>query len=353
MKYLILADGTVFQGKGIGAEGDAIGEVVFSTSMVGYMETLTDPGYYGQIVAQTFPIIGNYGKIEADMESRKSYVSGYIVRELCSSGSNFRKEGELNDFLISQNISGICDIDTRQLTRKLRDNGVMNAMITDNLKRFDEKLNRIRNYKIQHAVISTTVERVETVGEGDVTVAVWDFGVKNSIIEELTARGARVIRIPCFATAEEILSYKPDGIVLSNGAGDPAENVSIISQLKKLNEKKIPTMGIGLGHQLMALAMGGKTRKLKYGHRGANQPVKDGVTGRTYITTQNHGFAVVPKSIPEEVGALRMINANDKTVEGIDYLTLPAFTVQFHPGGGTTNTDFLYDRFFDMVRGNK
>lgn len=353
MKYLILADGTVFQGKGIGANGDAIGEVVFNTSIVGYMETLTDPSYYGQLVAQTFPLIGNYGKIEVDVESKKSYVSGYIVRELCDEGSNFRKEGELNDFLISQDISGICDIDTRQLTRIIRDKGVMNGMITDNLKRFDEKLNRIRNYKIQHAVISTTVEKVEEIGDGNITIAVWDFGATNSLINEFVNRGAKVIRVPSFATAEEILALNPDGIVLSSGGGDPAENVTIISQLKKLNAKKIPTFAIGLGHQLLAIAMGGKTRKLKYGHRGANQTVKDSLTGRTYITTQNHGYAVVSKSIPEEVGTIRMINANDKTVEGITYNSFPAFSVQFIPGGGSTNTDYLYDMFIDMVRGNK
>jgi len=353
MKYLILADGTIFQGRGIGAQGDAIGEVVFSTSMVGYMETLTDPGYYGQLVAQTFPLIGNYGKIEADVESNKCYLAGYIVRELCDEGSNFRKEGELNDFLISHNISGICDIDTRQLTRKIRDNGVMNAMITDNLKRLDEKLNRIRNHKIQQAVISSTVEKPAVVGEGNLTVALWDFGAKNSLVNAFTARGAKVIRIPSFASAEEILAYKPDGIVLSDGGGDPAENTSIINQLKKLNESKIPTFAVGLGHQLMAIAMGGKTRKLKYGHRGANQPVKDSVTGRTYITTQNHGYSVVPKSIPEEIGFVRMTNANDKTVEGIEYKTMPAITVQFQPGGGSTNTEFLFDSFIDMMRGDK
>ncbi len=352
--YLILANGDVYEGSSIGKSGQTVGEVVFTTGMGSYMETLTDPSYYGQIITQTFPLIGNYGTIEKDAESRKPYCKGYIVRELCRTGSNFRKEGELNEWLIKQNIVGIEGIDTRRLTKTIREYGVMNGMITDSLKNTEEKLKEIRSFVIKDAPKNTTSPEVVKVGDGGLKVVLIDYGAKYNIARELAARGCTVYVMPCTASAEEILALKPDGIMLSNGGGDPADATYEIEQIKKLAEAKIPTFGICLGHQLMALASGAKTAKLKYGHRGANQPVKDLETGRVYITSQNHGYAVKGNTLPQ-TAKVRFTNANDKTCEGVDYTDRPCFTVQFHPEahGGPLDTEFLFDRFIKMIEESK
>lgn len=352
--YLILANGDVYAGESIGKRGETVGEAVFTTGMGAYMETLTDPSYYGQIVMQTFPMIGNYGQIEPDSESEKPALFGYIVRELCNNGSNFRKERELDDYLKDCGIVGISGVDTRAITRTLRRFGVMSAMITSDLKNKDEKLARIKSYKVKNAVEQTTCRESVKYCDGDKRVALWDFGAKMNIERELKKRGCEVIRVPAFYTAEQILDLKPDGIMLSNGGGNPADNAGIIEQLKKLNEKKLPTFGICLGHQLMAIAAGAKTKKLKYGHRGANQPVKDLQSGKTHITSQNHGYAVAANSLPENA-VLRFTNANDRTCEGIDYTDAPAFSVQFHPEacGGPLDTEFLFDRFVAMMEDKK
>ena len=352
--YLILANGDVYAGESIGAEGETIGEAVFTTGMGAYMETLTDPSYYGQLITQTFPLIGNYGRISADYESEKPALFGYIVRELCDNGSNFRKESELNDFLVENGIVGICGVDTRQITRTLRSCGVMNAMIASSLKGMDEKLARIKAFKIKNAVEKTTCKEAVRVSDGDKRIVLWDFGAKSNIEREFAARGCEVIRVPSFYSAEQIAELSPDGIMLSNGGGNPADNVSVIEELKKLNEKKIPTFGICLGHQLLALSKGAKTKKLKFGHRGANQPVKDLTSGRTYITSQNHGYAVVASSLPETAKVL-FVNANDRTCEGVEYTDAPAFSVQFHPEacGGPHDTGYLFDRFMSLVGGKK
>lgn len=349
-KYLLLANGEVFEGTSIGAQGECIGEVVFTTGMGSYMETLTDPSYYGQIITQTFPLIGNYGSITADSESYAPGCKGYIVRELCDNGSNYRKEGELNDYLISRDIVGICDIDTRKLTKIIRESGVMNGMITSSLDDKDRKIELIKKFKVEQAPKNTTAKECITYGDGDKKVALIDYGAKNNIIKELVKRGCKVTVMPCTMTAEEILSSKPDGIMLSNGGGNPADCIFEIEQLKKINEHKIPTFGICLGHQLMALACGGKTQKLKYGHRGANQPVKDLVTGRVFITSQNHGYAVESDSLEGRATA-RMMNLNDETCEGMDYLNMPCMTVQFHPEacGGPLDTMFIFDKFIEMM----
>ena len=350
--YLILADGTVYEGSSIGAEGETIGEAVFTTAMVGYMETLTDPSYYGQIVAQTFPLIGNYGAITADSESEKPALKGYIVRELIKRGSNFRREYDLDEYLKANGVVGIEGIDVRELTRKLREHGVMNAMITSAMPRnMETALKRIRAYRVKNAVEHTTTSAPVTHGNGKYRVVLWDFGAKGNIERELLRRDCTVTIIPAGYTAEQILALRPDGIMLSNGGGDPADNVGIITELKKLEELGIPTFGICLGHQLLALASGARTKKLKYGHRGANQPVTDLEEKRTFITSQNHGYAVIPKSLPE-TAVLRYINANDRTCEGIDYLDKPAFSVQFHPEshGGPHDTEYLFDRFVEMMR---
>ncbi len=349
--YLILANGDVYEGRSIGAEGESLGEVVFTTGMGSYMETLTDPSYYGQIITQTFPLIGNYGAIPEDRESARAYCRGYIVRELCRYGSNFRKQGELGDWLTDHGVVGLEGIDTRRLTRTIRESGVMNGMITPSTDDMEDKLARIKAFRVKDATRSTTTKETYTVGDGKRKIVLVDYGAKYNIDRELAKRGSTVYVVPCTMTAEEMLALSPDGIMLSNGGGDPAEAKFEIEQIKKLNERRVPMFGICLGHQLMAIASGAKTHKLKYGHRGANQPVKDLVTGRVYITSQNHGYAVRNRSLPAGVGKVRYINANDKTCEGIDYIDRPCFTVQFHPEahGGPLDTEFLFDRFIAMT----
>lgn len=354
--YLMLADGQVFEGRSFGAEGTVIGEVVFTTSLTGYQETLTDPSYYGQIVTQTFPLIGNYGVNEEDNESAKSYVSGYIVREWCTSPSNFRSEGNINDFLKKHNIVGICNIDTRRLTRTIREAGVMNGIITTenvNDKR-DELLAKIRAFTIKDAVRSVTAAEAKTYSpeEKKYRVVLFDFGYKRNIRQELVKRGCKVTVVPAYTTADEVKALAPDGIMFSNGPGDPAENTEIIENIKEIQKLGIPIFGICLGHQLMALANGGRTAKLKYGHRGANQPVIDLESGLTYVTSQNHGYAVDGDSIDSSVGRVSHINANDKTCEGIRYTSSNARTVQFHPEahGGPLDTAYLFDEFIETMK---
>lgn len=354
-RYLIMKDGTVFKGTAIGADGTVIGEAVFTTAMCGYLLTLSDPSYYGQIVAQTFPMIGNYGVIEADTESDRPHLFGYIVRELCEVGSNYRKDGELDEYLKKHGVVGIAGVDTRALTRKIRSGGVMNAMITDNLKDMPQKLAAIRKYKVEKAVEHTSCKEAEQLNAKDAEhkykVLLYDFGAKYNIERLLIKYGCSVVRVPYDTTAEQALAMQPDGIMLSNGGGDPADNTAVIEELKKLNAHKIPTFGICLGHQLLALSHGAATVKLKYGHRGANQPVKDLKTGRTYITSQNHGYAVKADSVDKSVAEIRYINANDRTVEGLDYVDAPAFSVQFHPEacGGPKDTEYLFKRFINLM----
>ena len=348
--YLILANGRVFRGRSIGCPGTTIGEVVFATGMVGFEETLTDPSYYGQIVTQTFPLIGNYGMIEADTESKKPWVTAYIVREKCDEPSNFRCGGTIDGFLKKHGIPGVYGLDTRELTKIVREAGVMNCAIT---KRPLKDLSEVNAYAIRDAVRSVTCGEVEYVGDpSGIKVAVWDFGAKRNIPRELAKRGCYCIKVPSTYTAEQILALNPRGLMLCNGPGDPAENVEIIENLKKL-AGKLPIFGICLGHQLFALAMGGKTKKMKYGHRGANQPVKCLATGRVYISSQNHGYEVISSSL-EGVGQLSYINANDNTCEGFDYPQLNAYTVQFHPEacGGPQDASFLFDKFIkNMTEG--
>ncbi|MBP3746662.1 MAG: glutamine-hydrolyzing carbamoyl-phosphate synthase small subunit [Ruminococcus sp.] len=354
--YLLLANGQVFEGRSFGAKGTVIGEVVFTTGLTGYQETLTDPSYYGQIVTQTFPLIGNYGVNSQDNESAKSYVSGYIVREWCNAPSNFRCEGNINDFLKEHNIIGINNIDTRCLTRTIREAGVMNGVITteDVYAKKDELLEQIRAFSVRDAVKNVTNTETLTYEpeEKKYRVVLFDFGYKRNIRQELIKRGCEVIVVPAYTTAEEVAKIAPDGIMLSNGPGDPAENVEIIDNIKEIEKLGIPIFGICLGHQLMALANGGRTEKLKYGHRGANQPVIDIESGLTYVTSQNHGYAVVGDSIDPAVGHVSHINANDKTCEGIRYTSVNAFTVQFHPEahGGPLDTSYLFDEFVNKMQ---
>lgn len=347
--YLTLQNGKQFVGTRFGAGGDVIGELVFTTGMTGYVETLTDPSYYGQIVTQTFPLIGNYG-VTPDFESKKPWVSAYIVREKCDAPSNFRCDETLDKYLKDNGIIGVYGVDTRELTKIVRESGVMNAAITSKPV---TDFSAIKSYVIRDAVKSVTCKQPEYYGDPDgLKVVVWDFGAKDNIVRELVKRGCYCIKVPSTYTAEQILALNPRGLMLCNGPGDPAENVEIIENLKKL-AGKLPIFGICLGHQLFALAMGGKTKKMKYGHRGANQPVKCLATGRVYISSQNHGYEVISSSL-EGVGQLSYINANDNTCEGFDYPQLNAYTVQFHPEacGGPQDASFLFDKFIkNMTEG--
>lgn len=345
--YLVLQTGEVFEGVPFGAPVEQTGELVFTTGMCGYIETLTDPSYYGQIVLQTFPLIGNYGVIPEDFEG-KCQVSGYVVREVCEHPSNFRCQGTLDEFLKAQGVPGISGVDTRALTRILREHGTMNARICRTLP---ESLGEVAAYRITgavEAVTSPAVQVLAPMGEKTCRVALIDYGAKRNIERELQKRGAEVVVLPACATAEEVLSLQPDGLMLSNGPGDPADCLTQIETLRAL-AGKIPTFGICLGHQLLALALGAKTGKLKYGHRGGNQPVRDLVTGRTYVTSQNHGYAVLSDTLP--CGQVRFVNANDQTCEGVDYPSLHAFSVQFHPEAcsGPHDCNFLFDRFFEQM----
>ena len=357
--YLVLSDGTVFEGFSIGAEGTTIGETVFNTSMTGYEEILTDASYYGQIVTQTYPMIGNYGINSEDTESRKSWVKGYIVREICDDPSNFRCEGPLDDFLKKQNVIGLCGIDTRRLTRIIREQGVMNGAITNDISKLDKLLERIRAYEITDAVKTVSIEeKLNFYTENSrYNVALLDYGYKSNILRSLLSRGCNVTIFPGLTSAEKVLATKPNGIMLSNGPGDPAENIVPINELKTMFKSGVPIFGICLGHQLMALANGAKTAKLKYGHRGANHPVKDLKHDRTYITSQNHGYAVLADTVDTAVGEVSHINLNDNTVEGVRYNGSPVFTVQFHPEAspGPRDSAYLFDEFINLMkeRGNK
>lgn len=349
--YLVLQDGQVFEGIRFGAGGNTIGELVFTTGMCGYVETLTDPSYAGQIVMQTYPLIGNYGIIREDFEGN-CCVNGYIVREWCDTPSNFRCDCDLDTFLKEQGVPGLCGVDTRQLTRIIREHGVMNAFICDEVP---ADLTPVKTYAVTGVVESvscTEPSLYPAQGKELFHVSLLDYGAKRNIIRELQKRGCAVTVLPAHTPAEEILAGQPDGVMLSNGPGDPAENVYQIQQIQKLLGK-VPMFGICLGHQLTALAVGGTTYKLKYGHRGVNQPVREVNGSRTYITSQNHGYAVDSDSVKNGIISFR--NANDGTCEGIDYPEYRAFTVQFHPEActGPKDTSFLFDRFVDLMKGGR
>lgn len=354
--YLLLADGQLFEGEMQGAEKNVMAELVFTTAMVGYLETLTDPSYEGEIVIQTFPTIGNYGVIPEDFESGKPWLSGYIAREICDAPSNFRCEGKLEDFLKEHDIPCLTGVDTRALTRKIRSAGVMNAAIlTEKPADIPAMVKKLQQLPFHPSVQDVSCkETMEDEVDGAYHVVLWDFGAKANIRRELEKRGCHVTTVNADATCEEILALKPDGIMLSNGPGDPADNVGIIEQLRELCTYRIPTFGICLGHQLLALSQGATTSKLKYGHRGANQPAKDVKTGLSYMTSQNHGYAVDSATLPANA-SLRFVNGNDGTCEGVDYTDMPAFSVQFHPeaAGGPLDTRFLFDRFIALMGGNK
>lgn len=392
--FLILEDGTVFEGTHIGADKEVISEIVFNTSMAGYLEVLTDPSYAGQAVCMTYPLIGNYGICKDDMESRKPWPDGFIVRELSRNYSNFRADISIQQFLEENGVPGIAGIDTRGLTKILREKGTMNGMITTNENyNFDEILPRLKAYTTGKVVEKVTCDHVyEVKGSQSLTengaisgsakfdaaafaqgvrekkpslvkelngkgkkVALLDLGTKANIAYSLKSRGCDVTVYPAQTKAEEIIAAAPDGIMLSNGPGDPKECTEIIAEIRKLYDTDIPIFAICLGHQLMALATGADTYKMKYGHRGGNHPVKDLATGRVYISSQNHGYVVDMDKLDPKVATPAFINVNDGTNEGLNYTGKKIFTVQFHPEAccGPQDSGYLFDRFIDMMEVNE
>lgn len=416
--YLILEDGHIFTGTSIGSEKEVVSEIVFNTSMTGYLEILTDPSYAGQAVVMTYPLIGNYGICSADMESLQPWPDAFIVRETSRVPSNFRSEGSIDAFLKKHDIPGIAGVDTRALTKILRESGTMNGLITTKeYTDLAEVKERLAAYRVTGVVAKVTCgEKRTTTHEafaptnfeeakmtymatpdmakaiqaakdagvclGEIAmcsmqgtagiarlneiaadpakagrhfrVALMDFGSKKNIEHSLLKRGCEVTVYPAATSAEEILAGGYDGIMLSNGPGDPAECVEIIAEIRKLYESDTPIFAICLGHQLMALANGFQTTKMKYGHRGANHPVKDLKTGRVYLSSQNHGYVVVEESIDQTKAEVGFINANDKTIEGLRYKNKNIFTVQFHPEAcaGPQDSEFLFDEFIQMMEVN-
>jgi len=348
--FLVLENGDVFHGNYFGAHGEVTGEIVFTTGMTGYLETLTDPSYHGQIVLQTFPLIGNYGIISDDFESADIGLKAYIVKYPCAFPSNFRSETTLDSFFKKRGIIGLCGIDTRALTKIIRKNGVMNGKITSSPPA-DAGREEIKKYTVVNPIADVSQkDSVKTgVGSAKYRIALMDFGAKRGIANALCRRGCDVRTFPYNASATEILQIKPDGIMLSNGPGDPADpgNRVILETLGALVKTGIPIFGICMGHQLLALASGYKTRKLKFGHRGANQPVKDTQTGQVYITSQNHGYEVISENT--NMSSYSFVNVNDSSCEGLDYGV--SFSVQFHPEarGGPLDTGFLFDRFIERI----
>ena len=354
--FLILEDGTVFCGQSIGSTREVISEIVFNTSMTGYLEVLTDPSYAGQAVVMTYPLIGNYGICYEDMESERPWPDGYIVRELSRIPSNFRSQGTIQEFLAKHDIPGIAGIDTRALTKILREKGTMNGMITTNENyNLEEVLPRLKAYTTGKVVEKVTCKEKYVLEGNGPKVALMDFGAKKNIARNLNKRGCQVTVYPALTSAEEILADHPDGIMLSNGPGDPKECTSIIKEIKKLYDSEVPIFAICLGHQLMALANGADTYKMKYGHRGGNHPVKDLKTGRVYISSQNHGYVVNTDTLDPSIAVPAFTNVNDGTNEGLAYTGKNIFTVQFHPEAcpGPQDSGYLFDRFMNMMEVNK
>ena len=350
--FLILEDGTVFKGRSIGSSREVISEIVFNTSMTGYLEVLTDPSYAGQAVVMTYPLIGNYGICYEDMESDRPWPDAFIVRELSRQPSNFRSEDTIQNFLLKYDIPGIAGIDTRALTKILREKGTMNGCITtDENYSLTELLPRLRSYTTGKVVEKVTCKAPYVLPGAGTKVALLDLGAKRNIARSLNQRGCQVTVYPAGTSAEEILLGRPDGIMLSNGPGDPKECTDIIREIGKLYDSDVPIFAICLGHQLMALAKGADTYKMKYGHRGGNHPVRDLSTGRVYISSQNHGYVVDAERLDPSVAVPAFENVNDGTNEGLSYTGKKIFTVQFHPEAcpGPQDSGYLFDRFIKMM----
>ena len=354
--FLILEDGTTFTGTSIGSTREMISEIVFNTSMTGYLEVLTDPSYAGQAVVMTYPLIGNYGICNEDMESAKPWPDGYIVRELSRIPSNFRSEDTIQHFLEIHDIPGIAGIDTRALTKILREKGTMNGLITTNQNyKMEEILPKLKAHTSGNIVERVTCKETYFMEGPGPKVALLDLGAKRNIANQLNKRGCEVTIYPAFTKAEEIIAANPDGIMLSNGPGDPKKCAPIIEEIKKLYHTDIPIFAICLGHQLMALANGADSHKMRYGHRGGNHPVKDLKTTRVYISTQNHGYVIDTEKLDPAVATPAFINVNDGTNEGLAYTGKNIFTVQFHPEAcpGSLDSGDLFNRFIKMMEVTK
>jgi carbamoyl-phosphate synthase small subunit len=351
---LILENGTRFTGESIGGTEDRICEMVFNTSMTGYQEILTDPSYAGQGVVMTYPLIGNYGVNREDEESRRPWAEAFVVRSLSQRGNNFRREGDLNAYLSEHNITGMQHIDTRALTRILRNQGTMNGLITC-AESFciEERLEQIRAYRVKDTVEAVTRRDKKVYDGPGRRVALLDYGTKENLIRCLLERGCAVTVYPADTRAEEVIAGNYDGVLLSNGPGDPADCTEIIGEVKKLYDTNLPIFAVCLGHQLMALAAGAKTEKLRYGHRGGNHPVRDVQAGRVFITAQNHGYVVRGETVDPELAEISHVNVNDGTVEGLAFKRKNIFTVQFHPEAspGPVDTAYLFDRFVARMGG--
>jgi carbamoyl-phosphate synthase small subunit len=357
---LVLEDGRTFTGSSFGADGEVFGEIVFNTSMSGYQEILTDPSYAGQIVTMTYPLIGNYGVNEEDIESRRPWVEGFVVREASRIRSNFRSTMSLQDYLKKNQIVGIEHIDTRALVMHIRDKGAMRAGLS--ILDFDpesllKKVLDTPSMQNRELASSVTIEKnygFDADGEARYHVVAYDFGVKTNSLREFAKFGCRVTVVPTDTTADEVMALKPDGIFLSNGPGDPASMAKVVAEIKKLAASQTPVFGICLGHQLLGEAFGGSTYKLKFGHRGGNQPIKDLTTGRIEIASHNHGFAVEADSLPADVEVTH-VNLNDNTVAGLRHKTLPVFSVQYHPESapGPHDSEYLFERFVTLMAGNR
>jgi carbamoyl-phosphate synthase small subunit len=354
---LVLEDGRAFEGASFGADGEAFGEMVFNTSMSGYQEILTDPSYAGQIVAMTYPLIGNYGVNEEDVESRRPWVEGFVVREASRVRSNFRSTKSLQDYLTENHIVGIEQIDTRALVRHIRDKGAMRAGISTVEPDENALLEKVlaspemANRELASVVTVDDDYSYPASTQEKFHVVAYDFGVKTNSLREFAKFGCRITVVPAETTADEVLALQPDGIFLSNGPGDPASMTTVVDQIKKLAASQKPMFGICLGHQLIGEAFGGKTYKLKFGHRGGNQPIKDMTTGKIEITSHNHGFAVDADSLPADVEVTH-VNLNDHTVAGLRHKTLPVFSVQYHPESapGPHDSEYLFERFVDLMK---
>lgn len=357
---LVLEDGRTFRGRAFGAEGEAFGEMVFNTSMTGYQEILTDPSYAGQIVCMTYPLIGNYGVNEEDTESRRPWVEGFVVREASRIASNWRSQETLDSYLKRYKIVGIEHLDTRALVRHIRDKGAMRAVIStvdaDEASLLEKVKNSpsMKNRELASAVtIEETYDFPAAEGKEKFHVVCYDFGVKTNSLREFSKYGCRLTIVPAETPAREVLALKPDGIFLSNGPGDPASMQKVVEEIKKLTESSVPMFGICLGHQILGQVFGGETYKLKFGHRGGNQPIKDLSTGKVEITSHNHGFAVAAESLPAEVEVTH-VNLNDNTVAGLKHKTLPVFSVQYHPESapGPHDSEYLFRRFIELMENN-